>query len=219
MSMVSVAFRISARLARVVGSAYLVIAPAAMHAQTARGDSAAVVDVVTQFHASLAGGDSARAVSVLAEDLVVLEAGSAETYAEYLGHHLAADMKASKTSAGARTVTRVTVMGNAAFLEALAYGMAFGATPAGLLDALEKSNASRINFDSIVKKIINKGGENISLSFNELPGYVAAESGAASLPLTSALIGFLKSAPPTVIEGGMHVPCLWTELTRKQKKN
>ena len=131
MSMASVAVRISARLARVVGSACLVIAPAAMHAQTARGDSAAVVDVVAQFHASLAGGDSARAVSVLAEDLVVLEAGSAETYAEYLGHHLAADMKASKTSAGARTVTRVTVMGNAAFLVARTLTPGTTANPQG----------------------------------------------------------------------------------------
>jgi len=111
-----------------------------------------------------------------------------------------------------------TALGNAAFLEAIAYGMAFGASPAGLLEALEKSNTSRINFDAIVKKIISEGGERISLNYNDLPGFTAAENGAASLPLTNALIGFLKGAPPTIIEGGQHVPCLWTELTRKQKK-
>jgi 2-hydroxy-3-oxopropionate reductase len=111
-----------------------------------------------------------------------------------------------------------TSLANAAFLEAIGYGMAFGATPAGLLEAMEKSNASRVNFESIAKKLVNEGGENISLSFSDLPNYTAAESGAASLPLTNALIGYLKGAPPTVIEGGMHVPCFWTELTRKQKK-
>jgi ketosteroid isomerase-like protein len=85
-------------------------------AQAARSDSAAVVAVIERFHGSLAAGDSARAVSVLAEDLMVIEAGAIETRADYLGHHLGADIKASQGSKGERAVLKVTVAGDAAYV-------------------------------------------------------------------------------------------------------
>jgi ketosteroid isomerase-like protein len=47
---------------------------------------------VERFHALLARGDSAAAVQLLAPDLTVLESGGVETRAQYLGHHLGADM-------------------------------------------------------------------------------------------------------------------------------
>ena len=81
-------------------------------------DSAAAAAVVEQFHAALAAGDSARVVSLLADDVVIAEAGAIETRTEYIGHHLGADMKASRSSKGDRTVVRVTVMRDAAFIAA-----------------------------------------------------------------------------------------------------
>lgn len=81
-------------------------------------DSAAAAAVVEQFHAALAAGDSARVVSLLADDVVIAEAGAIETRAEYIGHHLGADMKASRSSKGDRTVVRVTVMRDAALIAA-----------------------------------------------------------------------------------------------------
>lgn len=110
-----------------------------------------------------------------------------------------------------------TALGNAAYLEAIAYGMAFGATPEVLLDALEKSNVFRTTLETVIKKIMNEGGESVSLNYTELPNYAAADAGLASLPLTRALMSYLKNAPPAVIEHGQHVPSLWAELTRKQK--
>ena len=83
-------------------------------APTPQGDSAAVVAAVERFHAALIAGDSASAVALLAPDLVVLESGSLETRAEYLGHHLGADLKAAQTSRGERTVTKATVAGELA---------------------------------------------------------------------------------------------------------
>lgn len=53
----------------------------------------AVLDVVEGFHAALAAGDSTRALSLLHPDVVVYEAGHAETLAEYRSGHLAADME------------------------------------------------------------------------------------------------------------------------------
>jgi uncharacterized protein (TIGR02246 family) len=85
-------------------------------AQSARPDSAGAVAVIEQYHAALAAGDSARAVSLLADDVVILESGALETRAQYLGHHLGADMKASQGSKGVRTIVKVTVIGDAAYV-------------------------------------------------------------------------------------------------------
>ena len=81
-------------------------------AQTTRADSAGAVATVEQFHAALGAADSARAVMLLADDVLVLESGAIQTRAEYLGHHLGADMKASQ----AWTVLKVTVTGDAAYV-------------------------------------------------------------------------------------------------------
>jgi ketosteroid isomerase-like protein len=85
-------------------------------AQAVRSDSAAAVAAVDQFHAALAAGESARAVSSLGDDLYVMEAGTIETRADYLAHHLGADMKASLGSKGERTVLKVTIIGDAAYV-------------------------------------------------------------------------------------------------------
>lgn len=85
-------------------------------AQPARSDSAAAVATVEQFHRALATMDSAAAVSLLADDVMVLEAGSIESRADYLGHHLGADMKASQASKGARSLVKASVVGDAAYV-------------------------------------------------------------------------------------------------------
>ena len=82
----------------------------------APGDSAAALSVVEQYEAALAAGDSTKAVSLLADDLLVMEAGAIETRAEYLAHHLGADMKASAGPKGERTVVRVSIVGDAAYV-------------------------------------------------------------------------------------------------------
>lgn len=87
-----------------------------LSAQTTRADSTAVVTAVEQFHAALTASDSARAVAVLAHDVVVLESGAIQTRAEYLSHHLGADMKASKGSKATRSVVQVRLVGDAAYV-------------------------------------------------------------------------------------------------------
>lgn len=56
-------------------------------------DEAQVRDVVQGFKAALAAGDSTAALGFLHRDLVVYEAGRAESLAEYRAGHLAADME------------------------------------------------------------------------------------------------------------------------------
>ena len=90
---------------------------AVAQAQSGRAaDSLAAIAVVEQYEAALSAGDSVKAVSLLAEDVLVLESGAIQTRAEYLSHHLGADMKASAGPKGERTVVTVNVLGDAAYV-------------------------------------------------------------------------------------------------------
>ena len=81
-------------------------------------DSGAVVAIATQFHQALARGDSAAASNLLANAVVVLESGELERRADYLGHHLPADIAFAKAVPSMRTVRQVTVVGDAAWIVA-----------------------------------------------------------------------------------------------------
>jgi len=85
-------------------------------AQSAGADSSAAVATVERFHSALTAGDSARAVALLANDVSVVESGAVQTRAEYLSHHLGADMKASQGSKAVRTLIQVRIIGNAAYV-------------------------------------------------------------------------------------------------------
>jgi uncharacterized protein (TIGR02246 family) len=79
-------------------------------------DSAAVVAVVERFHRALATGDSAAALSLLAPDALILESGGVENRDEYRSHHLPGDIQFATAVPGTRTVVRVSVLGDAAWL-------------------------------------------------------------------------------------------------------
>jgi ketosteroid isomerase-like protein len=106
-----------------------------LQGQGARPDSAGAVATVARFHAALAAQDSVRALSLLASDVLVLESGAIQTRAEYLSHHLGADMKAMQGAKGVRSLVRVTMLGDAAYV------VSKTATPANNADG---SNASEM---------------------------------------------------------------------------
>ena len=81
-------------------------------------DSNAVVTVATQFHRALARGDSAAVANLLTTDVTILESGDLERRADYLGHHLAADIAFAKAVSSTRVVRQVTVIGDAAWIVA-----------------------------------------------------------------------------------------------------
>lgn len=94
----------------------LALSASALGAQAPRADSLAAVSAVEQFHAALGAADSARAVSLLTDDVLIIESGHIQTRSEYLGGHLGADMKASQGSKGERTIVKVTVVGDVAYI-------------------------------------------------------------------------------------------------------
>jgi ketosteroid isomerase-like protein len=81
-----------------------------------RTDSAEVAEVVSRYHRALATSDSAAALRLLAPDAVILESGGAETVAEYREHHLPADIAFAVAVPSTRTVTRVTLRGDVAWV-------------------------------------------------------------------------------------------------------
>ncbi len=71
-----------------------------------------------RFHAALARGDSAEAARLLAADAMILESGELETRAEYIAHHLGADIEFAKGVPSKRTIGQVRRDGNVVWLVA-----------------------------------------------------------------------------------------------------
>ncbi|HET6362397.1 MAG TPA: nuclear transport factor 2 family protein [Gemmatimonadota bacterium] len=81
------------RLALATAALCVFAAPTLAQEREMVADEAAVRAVVEGFKDALATGDSTAALGYLHPDLVVYEAGHAETLAEYRAGHLAADME------------------------------------------------------------------------------------------------------------------------------
>ena len=79
-------------------------------------DSVAVVRVASRFHTGLENGDTATIKQLLAPDLRVLEGGEVETRAEYLAHHLAADIEFAKSVRSESRLTSYRREGSIAWL-------------------------------------------------------------------------------------------------------
>ena len=91
------------------------VAVAPLAAQPAEGDVAAVTAAVRAFHDGIRKGDAAAVARVIADDALMLEAGGTETRAEYLSHHLPADIEFEKTVSIKRSPIRVIVNGPSAW--------------------------------------------------------------------------------------------------------
>ncbi len=82
------------RTINTICTAMLAMACAA-HAAEPTGVEAAT-KVVAQFHEALATGNAEGATALLSATALIYESGHAETRAEYLAHHLAADIAFAK---------------------------------------------------------------------------------------------------------------------------
>lgn len=114
-------------------------------------DSVDVVDVVREYANALAGGDSSSALALLAADAVVLESGSIETLGEYRSHHLPADMAFAAAVRSERTVRRVQILGDIAWVASTSLtqgelrGRAVNSTGAELMVLTRTQNGWRIS--------------------------------------------------------------------------
>lgn len=81
----------------------------------ARSDSAAAAATVTRFHHALASADTAAVQRLLAPGARILESGAVETRAEYLSHHLGADMDFARAVPRESGEVHVEVRGDVAW--------------------------------------------------------------------------------------------------------
>lgn len=79
-------------------------------------DSVAVLGVVETFHKALVAGDSTAALALLAPNLVVMEGGGVETFAEFRKSHLPADIAFARAVSRVRGPATVVIKGDAAWV-------------------------------------------------------------------------------------------------------
>ncbi|MEP6590447.1 MAG: DUF4440 domain-containing protein [Gemmatimonadota bacterium] len=91
-----------------IALAIMLVPAAGASAQTPATDSVAVVRVVNQFHERMLAADTAGAAALLAPELVVMEGGAIERRADYLAHHLPADIEATRAAPSQRTLVHLT---------------------------------------------------------------------------------------------------------------
>lgn len=87
-----------------------------LHAQTAAHDTAGVEAAVRAFHEALRAGDAAAVERMLASDALILEGGQRETRAEYLSHHLQADIEFARAVPSRTRKLEARVIGDVAWV-------------------------------------------------------------------------------------------------------
>jgi len=79
-------------------------------------DTVAATEAAQRFHALLAAGDSANVAALLADDAIIVESGDVETRAQYLAHHLSADIEFARAVPSRRNVLSVSREGDVVWI-------------------------------------------------------------------------------------------------------
>ena len=101
-----------------VGLVLLSVPAKAVFVFAAQSATAEAIATSTRFYDLLRRGDSAAAARLLSPDAVVLESGDLETRAEYLAHHIGADIAFARAVPSKRTIRQVVRQGNVIWLAA-----------------------------------------------------------------------------------------------------
>jgi len=80
--------------------------------------TADAIATAMRFHAALARADSAAATALLEPDAMILESGDVETRAEYIAHHLGADIEFARGLPSKRTIVQTRRSGNVVWIVA-----------------------------------------------------------------------------------------------------
>ena len=107
-------------------------------------------------------------------------------------------------------------LGDAAFMEAMAFGVCAGVDPTAIREAVGMGDGWRGQFDRIAKRIIDGEGKNLVVKYPELPYFLAAaEASGFEIPLTEALYEFCKRENYQMFDN-MNRPSrsFWRTLTK-----
>ena len=107
-------------------------------------------------------------------------------------------------------------LGDAAFMEAMAFGVCAGVDPTAIREAVGMDDGWRGQFDRIAKRIIDGEGKTLVVKYPELPYFLAAAKAAGfEIPLTEALYEFCKNENYEMFDN-MNRPSrsFWRTLTK-----
>lgn len=109
---------------------------------------------------------------------------------------------------------------NAAYLEALAFGVREGLDLDLIVQAVASDEGMRGELAKVIQFAQESGAEHLGVKFRELPYYLdqARQSGDA-LPLTEAIYRLLKGADRVTMDDHRPAPSFWHELTRSAAEN
>ena len=108
-------------------------------------------------------------------------------------------------------------LGDAAFMEAMAFGVCAGVDPTAIREAVGMGDGWRGQFDRIAKRIIDGEGGTLVVKYPELPYFLAAaEASGFEIPLTEALYEFCKKENYEMFDN-MNRPSrsFWRTLTKR----
>ena len=107
-------------------------------------------------------------------------------------------------------------LGDAAFMEAVAFGVCAGVDPTAIREAVGMGDGWRGQFDRIAKRIIDGEGKTLVVKYPELPYFLAAAKAAGfEIPLTETLYEFCKNGNYEMFDN-MNRPSrsFWRTLTK-----
>ncbi|MCL4859285.1 MAG: NAD(P)-dependent oxidoreductase [Caldilineaceae bacterium] len=105
-------------------------------------------------------------------------------------------------------------LGNAAYLEALSFGVNLGVDAAVLQQALGNSGRWRADLHATAGQIVEGRGDEVGVKFRELPYFIeACQAAGLRLPLTELLYRFCDQGERVVIDDHRPAPSFWRELT------
>jgi len=107
-------------------------------------------------------------------------------------------------------------LGNAAYLEAISFGVNAGVDAAVIQQALGNTGRWRADLHNTASQIVSSNGEEVGVKFRELPYFLeAAETLGFPLPLTEHLFNICDEGERVVIDDNRPAPSFWRELLAK----
>lgn len=109
-------------------------------------------------------------------------------------------------------------LADAAYLEALSFGVNSGVDAAVIEQALGNTGRWRADIHRTAQRIVAGEGENVGVKFRELPYFLnaAAEAG-FELPITERLHAFCDAGERVVIDDNRPAPSFWRELVGQRQ--
>lgn len=106
-------------------------------------------------------------------------------------------------------------LGNAAYLEAISFGVNAGVDVAVIQQALGHTGRWRVDLHGTAGQITQGNGEEVGVKFRELPYFLeAAAASGFPLPLTEHLYNVCDEGERVVIDDNRPAPSFWRELTK-----